>query len=106
VIRAPGAAPPGAGDTPAAPSPRPAGAATHGHHQHDREENDGIDGEQWSLQDLDEEAPPQEAPYHEDFAMGKVDHLQDPVHHGEAQGQERIDAPRITPKAICWEGCR
>ena len=34
-------------------------------------------------------------PHHEDVPVGEVDHGEDAVHHGVAQGDEGVDAPQL-----------
>ena len=52
---------------------------------------------QFQRQAQQEDGPGQAqvGPHHEDVAVGEVDHGEDAVHHGVAQGDEGVDAPQL-----------
>ena len=52
---------------------------------------------QFKRQAQQEDGPGQAevGPHHEDVAVGEVDHGEDAVNHGVAQGDEGVDAPQL-----------
>ena len=62
-------------------------------HHHGREHEDTHHRAQAILQEeRGEQGQPEVGAVGEEVAVGEVDELQDPVHHGVAEGDERVDA--------------